>query len=53
MTKNTKKRTPKGQGWYVFADGTEGWFNGMTATEKRIHERKYGKVIKFPPTYEN
>ncbi len=40
-------KTPKTQGWYVFADGTAVWFHGLSAAEKRNEERKHGKVVLF------
>ena len=39
------------QGWYTFADGTQAWFHGLSAQEKRIQVAKHGKVIAFHPTY--
>lgn len=42
-------KTPKTQGWYIFADGYEVWFYGLSGTEKRNEERKHGKVIRFIP----
>ena len=38
------------RGWYTFEDGTETWFNGLSATEKKIEIRKHGKIIRFEPT---
>ena len=42
-------KTPKGQGTYIFADGYEVWFYGLSAAEKRNEERKHGKVVRFIP----
>jgi len=42
---NTKTR-----GWYVFADGTEAWFYGLSANEKRNEIFKHGKIVRFIPT---
>ncbi len=38
------------QGWYTFEDGTEEWFNGLSAQEKAKEVRKHGKIIRFEPT---
>ena len=43
MAKNTR-------GLYWFADGTQAWFNGLSAQEKAREIRKHGKIIKFVPT---
>lgn len=40
------------QGWYTFADGTQAWFFGLSAQEKRREIAKHGKVIAFRPTYQ-
>jgi len=37
------------RGWYVFADGYEVWFNGLSGMEKRNEVRKHGKIISFIP----
>lgn len=39
------------QGWYTFADGHVSWFRCLSQSEKRIEERKHGKVIRFQPTW--
>lgn len=33
--------------WFEFADGTNGWVLGMSAQEKRVEERKHGKLVKW------
>lgn len=38
------------QGWYKFADGTQAWFYGLSAQERKVEERKHGKVVSFIPT---
>ena len=40
----------KTQGWYTFADGTQSWFNGLSAREKATQIRKHGAIIEFIPT---
>lgn len=37
-------------GWYVFADGTQAWFNGLSARERKREEALHGKVVRFIPT---
>lgn len=37
-------------GWYVFADGSKAWFNGLSATEKKNEIRKHGAIVRFIPT---
>jgi hypothetical protein len=41
----------KTKGWYIFADGAEIWFNGLSAREKRTQILKHGKIIRFIPTF--
>ena len=43
MAKNTR-------GWYIFEDGAEIWFYGLSAQEKANEIREHGKIIKFIPT---
>ena len=38
------------RGWYLFEDGYECWVNGFSAQERKVEERKHGKVIRFTPT---
>lgn len=38
------------RGWYLFADGTECWENGLSAREKAAKIRQHGAIIKFTPT---
>lgn len=38
------------RGWYTFADGTQAWFNGLSAQEKRVQIRKHGNIVRFEPT---
>ena len=38
------------RGWYIFADGTEIWFSGLSAQEKKREIYKHGKIIRFEPT---
>jgi len=40
----------KTQGWYLFEDGTEAWFNGLSVREKNNEIRKHGKIVRFKPT---
>jgi hypothetical protein len=40
----------KTQGWYIFADGYEAWYHGLSAQEKKIEIYKHGAIIKFEPT---
>jgi hypothetical protein len=40
----------KTQGWYIFEDGTQAWFNGLSAQERKREELKHGKVMRFIPT---
>ena len=39
--------TPKGQGWYLWEDGTYYWVHGMSAQERRREELKHGRLIKY------
>ena len=43
MARNTR-------GWYWFEDGTQVWFNGLSAREKSAEIRRHGKIVKFLPT---
>ena len=38
------------RGWYIFKDGTQVWFNGLSAREKRNEVMKHGEIVKFIPT---
>lgn len=38
------------RGWYIFKDGTQAWFNGLSAREKRNKIMKHGEIVKFIPT---
>lgn len=40
------------QGWYTFEDGTRFWIYGMSAHERKVEERKHGKIVSYIPTYE-
>lgn len=40
----------KTRGWYTFADGTQAWFNGLSAQEKRVQIMKHGAIVRFQPT---
>ena len=42
-----KKNT---QGIYLFADGFNCWFNGLSATERKALIREHGTIVKFTPT---
>jgi len=42
-------KAPKGQGTYIFTDGYEVWFYGLSAAELRNEVRKHGKVVRFIP----
>lgn len=44
-----KKNNPT-RGIYLFADGYEAWYYGLSATEKRNLIREHGKIVKFVPT---
>ena len=43
-------RKSKTRGWYWFADGTQAWFNGLSAAEKRNEVRLHGAILRFVPT---
>lgn len=45
----TMART-KTRGWYTFSDGSQAWFNGLSAREKANEIRKHGQIVKFVPT---
>lgn len=40
----------KTQGWYIFADGAQIWFFGLSAQERKREEATHGKVVRFIPT---
>lgn len=40
----------KTRGWYIFADGTQAWFNGLSAREKKVQIMKHGAIIRFMST---
>lgn len=40
----------KTRGWYLFEDGYEAWYNGMSASEKKREIFKHGKIVRFTPT---
>lgn len=40
----------KTRGWYTFSDGSQAWFNGLSAREKANEIRKHGQIVKFVPT---
>ena len=40
-------RTNNTRGWYYFADGTEVWFNGLSAREKANEIRRHGAIVRF------
>lgn len=42
-------KTPKGQGTYIFEDGYEVWFYGLSANEKKAEIRMHGKIVRFIP----
>ena len=35
------------RGWYTFEDGTQVWFNGLSAREKKNEILKHGKIVRF------
>ena len=39
----------KTRGWYLFADGTESWFNGLSARERAAAIRQHGAIVRFIP----
>lgn len=39
----------RNSGWYVFADGTQAWFSGLSARERKAEEAVHGKVVRFIP----
>lgn len=38
------------RGWYIFEDGTQIWFNGLSAREKKVQIMKHGRILHFRPT---
>ena len=40
----------KSTGWYIFEDGYQCWYRGLSASERKWEERQHGKVVKFIPT---
>lgn len=40
----------KTSGWYVFADGTQKWFHGLSAREKKMLVLQHGAIVQFIPT---
>lgn len=40
----------KTRGWYLFADGTQVWYNGLSAREKKNAIATHGKILKFKKT---
>ena len=44
MAKNSTR------GWYFFEDGTQAWYNGLSAKERANAIRKYGRIVRFVPT---
>lgn len=37
----------KKSAWYIFADGYEAWFCGMSRQEQRVLESKHGKIVEI------
>ena len=37
------------RGWYIFEDGFEAWYNGLSAREKKNLIMKHGKIVRFFP----
>ena len=44
MAGKKNKEIGRNGGWYWYEDGTVQWVYGMSAPEKRAHERMHGKV---------
>ena len=44
MAKNTTR------GYYTFKDGYTGWYNALSAAERKREIRLHGAVVKFVPT---
>lgn len=44
-------RDIKTMGTYYFADGYVCWFQGLSASERKIEIRKHGQIIKFVAGY--
>lgn len=42
-----KAKVPASRGFYLFEDGVEIWFAGLSGTEKRIRVRQHGKIVRF------
>ena len=40
----------KTRGWYIFADGSEIWYNGLSARERNAAIRAHGIILHFIPT---
>lgn len=40
----------KTSGWYTFADGTQKWFHGLNAREKKMLVLQHGVIVQFIPT---
>lgn len=38
------------QGIYIFADGYQAWFAGLSGSEKKMQIIQHGKIVKFIPT---
>jgi hypothetical protein len=38
------------RGIYYFADGTNAWYYGLSAAEKRALIRAHGAILRFIPT---
>lgn len=37
----------KTRGWYLFEDGAQIWFNGLSQREKQAEIRKHGRIVRF------
>ena len=35
--------------WYIFEDGHEEWCYGMSAQERRVLERRHGRIVRIIP----
>lgn len=44
------KKMAKTSGWYTFADGTQKWFHGLSAREKKMLVLQHGAIVRFIPT---
>ena len=47
---NKMAKKNSSRGIYYFADGTNAWYYGLSASEKRQLIKLHGAIIKFIPT---